>query len=81
MTVEKDGGVVGPPSTWTYTITDIGGRELGTSLTPERSRDAAIKYDFAASDDTEGLAYYNAADEEWHLLVAFDEIEQSDVCS
>lgn len=81
VTVEKDGGVAGSPSTnctFTYTITDLAGTELATGLTPHRSRHADCIYT-QAPNGSRGWAEW--VDGAWVLLVAFQEIENSGDCS
>lgn len=81
VTVAKDGGVAGSASTtctWTYTITDLAGTELATGLTPHRPRHTNVIYT-QAPDGSRGWAEW--VDDEWVLLVAFQEIENSDDCS
>ncbi len=42
--VVKDGGYAGPPSTWTYTVTDLWGYTLGTGIAPAQARNAGLVY-------------------------------------
>ena len=78
--LEKDGGIEGPASTWTYKLTDINDVELATGITPERVRDATIKYTFAPTGSF-GLAFIDPTTDAVGLLVAFEEIEQSNECT
>ena len=56
--VTKDGGSVGPPCTFTYTVDDLDGNELATDITPQTTRMAAVTYALPAADSA-GLAYWD----------------------
>lgn len=62
----------------TYTIKDMAGKTLETTLTPERPRYPLTTY-IGAPDASYGLAIYTGS--AWVLLVAFEEIEDTSVCA
>jgi len=81
--VTKDGGYAGAPDpggsncSWTYTVKDLYGNSLGTTVAPQRARYTKTIYT-QAPDNSYGLAAYDG--ETLKLLVCFSEIEQTDVC-
>ena len=85
--VTKDGGVAGNPDpggatcTYTYTVKDVDGNTLGTTVTPQRSRYVKTIYNYAGEggSSTYGLAAYDGAT--LLLLVAFGEVENTSVCA
>lgn len=80
VTVYKDGGAAGSASTsctWTYTIKNLAGSTLDTLLSPHRPRFTNTIYT-QAPDGSYGLAVKITGG--WVLLVALQEIEQTDTC-
>ena len=79
--VAKDGGVSGGAAancTWTYTVTDLAGNELGTGLTPEVPRLTNVEYEYADENSDYGLAAWDGTT--LVLLVAFGECPKETAC-
>lgn len=75
VTVVKDGGVVGPPSTWTYTCTQVGGSLAWAAVANRTLRASALRYDYAP-DGSYGLVYVVAGTP--YLFIA--ETPQTNTC-
>ena len=81
VAVTEEGGVAGSAEAncaFTYTVDDLGGRELDTGLTPERPRYAKCTYE-TPSADSPGLAYWDA-DHVLHLYEVLEEIPDTTEC-
>jgi len=79
--VTKDGGSAGSKDadcTFTYTVKDLAGNELGTTLTPKRPRFTHVEY-AQPSADSPGLAYYDDQGA-LQLYDAVEEIPETDTC-
>lgn len=79
--VTKDGGDAGSEDadcTFTYTVKDLAGNELGTAMTPKRPRFTHVEYAQPATDSP-GLAYYDDQGD-LQLYEAVEEIPETDVC-
>ena len=89
VTVVKDGGSAGSDEeecSYTYTVTDMDGSELGTGITPQKPRYHYVAYWYAGetrtapatATSTYGLACYDGTT--LVLLVAYGEIAKDDAC-
>jgi len=79
--VTKDAGSAGSkttPCSWTYTVTDYGGRTLGTGLTPAKPRTSVGKYAQPGAGSP-GLGWYNSVGD-FKLYEAAEEIPIVSVC-
>lgn len=59
----KDGGAAGDGTSscsWTYTVESLGGKELGTSMSPDKSRMSNVEYEVPNALGVRGLAYIDA---------------------
>lgn len=75
VTVAKDGGVVGPPSTWTYTCTEVGGSQSWAAVANRSLRSANFRYDFAP-DGSYGILFVVAGT----AYLFLQETEQEQLC-
>ena len=79
--VTKDGGSAGSKDadcTFTYTVTDLAGNELGTTLAPKRPRFSHVEYAQPAADSP-GLAYWDDQGD-LQFYEAVEEIPKTDTC-
>ncbi len=84
VTVAKDGGVgggTGVNCSWTYTVINDGGVEIGVEITPQRARLAAVTYleGGAGGRSAYGLARYVGST--LVLLDVFGEVLDPTVCA
>jgi len=79
--VTKDGGSAGDEDnncSWTYTVTSLGGDELGTEITPEKDRYPKCAYK-EPGENSPGLAYWHT-DDTLKLYEVLDEVPDTTVC-